>query len=504
MGTIRKQSIISSVVIYIGFGVGLLNTYFFTKEGLFEATEYGLTSIFIAIATMMNALAGMAMPAYVFKFYHYYNDHLPPRNNDMLSWSLLIGTVGFILVTAGGLLFKDLVIRKFGENSPLLLTYYYWIFPLGFGLTMYSILEVYAWNIGKSIFTNFLKEVQWRLFTTVLIVLLLTGAIRNFDLFIKLYAFTYPGIALILFCYLIFTGKVHFTFKISKVSRRYFRKIRSFCLFVYAGTLVFTLSQVFDSIVIASVLQDGLSKAGIFGLSQIMTSVIQAPQRAIIAATIPHLSRAWKDKDRDRLQSIYQRSSINQLIFAMAIFFLVVLNYSEAILTFKLKDVYLMGFNAFIFLGLTKVVDMGSGVNGQIISTSNYWRFELTSGVILLAIMLPLTILLAKRYDIMGPAIANLISITIYNGIRIIFLWRKFRLFPFTKHTLYTIFLATGCYIVCYYLFKGLHGFGGLVARSAAFILIYGGVVIYTKLTPDIIPVIGSIKRRLGLVKNNE
>ena len=76
MSTIRRQSIISSVVIYSGFVVGLLNTYLFTKEGgHFTAEEYGLTTIFIAIATLMMAFATLAMPSYIFKIYHYYNDH---------------------------------------------------------------------------------------------------------------------------------------------------------------------------------------------------------------------------------------------------------------------------------------------------------------------------------------------------------------------------------------------------------------------------------------------
>lgn len=503
MGAIRKQSIISSLVIYFGFVVGLLNTYFFIKEGLFTEDQYGLTSIFMAIATMMMAFAGLAMPSYLFKFYPYYNDNLPPRKNDMITWALLIGIIGFILVVVAGLVLKNLIIRKFGEHSPLLLNYYYWIFPLGFGLTIFSILEAYTWNLGKSILTNFLKEVQWRLLTTILIVLFVTNIIKDFDLFIKLYAFTYPGIALILFLYLVFTKKIHFTFKVSKVSRRYFKKILALCSFVYAGVLIFTISKVFDSIVIASVLDDGLAKAGIFALAQIMTSVIQAPQRGIIAASIPHLSKAWKDKNMALLQKIYQRSSINLLIFSFGIFILIALNYTEAIRTFNLKDAYLLGFSAFIFLGLTTVVELGTGVNAQIIGTSTYWTFELFSGIILLVVMLPLTYILAKQYDIIGPAIANLISITIYNIVRIIFLWKKFKLFPFTVQSAYTLLLAAVCFAICYFLFLNMHGFGGLVLRSLTFIILYVAGVIYFRLSPDTEPVLQSISKRLGFRKND-
>ncbi len=502
MSNIRRQSIISSVVIYIGFAVGLLNTYFFTRQGNFTEAQYGLTTIFIAIAAMMTSIASMGMPSFIFKFYHYYNDNLPPRRNDMITWSLLVSSIGFILVMVAGWILKNLVIQKFGAHSPLLVTYYYWIFPLGLGLTIYSVLEAYTWSLGKPIAANFFKEVQWRLLTTILVVLFITNTIKDFDLFIKLFAFTYPGIAVSLFIYLLFTKKIHFTFKVSKVSRRFFNKILALCTYFYGATLIFTLSQVFDTIVIASVLDNGTAKAGIFGLATIMTSVIQAPQRGIISASISHLSKAWKEKNMALLQKIYQRSSINQLIFAAAIFLLIWMNFSDAINTFGLKPSYLDAGWVFFILGLTKIIDMGTGVNSQIIATSNYWKFELFSGIILIIIILPLTYILAKNYGIIGPAIGSLVSITIYNIIRIIFLWKKFKLFPLTIHSLQTIVLAAACYGICYFAFKEMHGFVGMFVRSLVFIILYATGAIYMKLSPDIYPVMQTIKKRLG-IKNN-
>ncbi|MBL7722360.1 MAG: lipopolysaccharide biosynthesis protein [Chitinophagaceae bacterium] len=499
MSSIRRQSIISSLVIYIGFAVGLVNTYFFTKQGTFTEAEYGLTTIFIAIATMMSAFATMAMPSYIFKFHPYYNDNLPPRKNDMITWALLVSFVGFILVMIAGWSLKHLVIKKFGTNTPQLVSYYYWIFPLGLGLTIYTVLEAYAWSLHKSVLTNFFREVQWRLFTTIIIVLYISGIISDYDLFIKIFAFSYPSIAIALFAYLVITKKIHFTFSVSKVSRRYFKKILALCTFVYGGTLIFTISQVFDTIVIASVLEEGSAKAGIFGLATIVTSIIQAPQRGIISASIPHLSKAWKDKNMDLLQKVYQRSSINLLIFACGIFLLIWLNFTDGIITFGVKPSYLDAAWIFFLLGLTKIIDMGTGVNAQIIGTSTYWRFELISGVILLSVMLPLTYILTKQYGLIGPAIAALVSISVYNIIRIIFLWKKFRLFPLTMQSLYTLLLAGSCYAVCYFAFKEMHGFTGMFVRSIVFIALYATGVISMKLSPDIQPVVLTIKKRLGI-----
>jgi O-antigen/teichoic acid export membrane protein len=499
MSTIRRQSIISSVIIYIGFAVGLLNTYLFTKEGLFTDEQYGLYNAFIAIATMMMAVANLAMPSYIYKFFPYYREHLAPKKNDLLTRALVISVVGFMLVIIAGIAFKGLVIRKYSEHSPEIVSYYNWIFPLGFGFLIYTILEAYTWQLHKSVLTSYLKEVQWRLFTTILIVLFAVGVINNYSLFIKLFAFSFPGIAVILLLYLVFTKRIHFTFGPSKVTKRFSKSILRLTTFIYAGSLIFTLSQVFDSLVITAVLDDALGKLAVYSLAQNVASLIQVPQRGIIAASIAHLSKAWKDKKLATIQRIYQRSSINQLIFAIGVFLLIWLNFTDAVNTFHLKQTYLNAYYVFLLLGATKIVDMGTGVNSQIIGTSTYWRFEMISGIILLSLMLPLNYILTKRYDIIGPGLANLISITIYNLIRILFLWKKFRLFPFTVQSLYSVLIAGLCFAICYFSFLNLHGLIGLVVRSISFCVLFGTAVIYFKLSPDVIPVWNTIKKRVGL-----
>ncbi|NOT51189.1 MAG: lipopolysaccharide biosynthesis protein [Chitinophagaceae bacterium] len=502
MSSIRRQSIISSVVIYIGFAVGLLNTYLFTKEGNFDKAEYGLTTIFIAIAVLMNGLTTLGMPAYITKFFPYYKDHLPPKKNDMLSLALLVSIVGFLVIMTLGIVLKSLVIQKFGANAPLLVTYYYWVFPFGLGLIIFTILEAYTWNLGKPVVTNFFKEVAWRLFITVIIVFFIMGVIKDFDTFIKLFSFTFPAIAIGLLFYLLITKKIHFTFKLSKVTRRYSRKIILLCSFFYGAVLLQALSKVFDSFVIASKLEDGLDKAGIFALATIVTSIMLAPQRGIITASMPRLSRAWKEKDMSMLQKVYQRSSINQLLFACAIFLLIWLNFTDAVITFGLKPDYLDAAPVFFILGISVIIDMGTGVNAQIISTSVFWRFELISGVILIAIMLPLTYILTVQLGIIGPAYGTLISMAIYNSIRIIFLRNKFNLFPLTIQSLYTVLLAAACYGICYFACRDMSGIAGMLVRSIAFILLYGLGAVFMKLSPDIQPVLQAIKKRLRIKTN--
>lgn len=495
MSQIRKQSIISTVFVYAGFFIGFLNTYLFTRDNSsFSTSEYALTNIFIAVGNIMFAFANLGMISTVYKFYPYYNENVAKKKNDLITWALVTSFIGFFFVLMAGIFFKDTVLRKFGGNSPEFVQYYFWVFPFGFSILLFSVLEVFTWNLRKSIFTNFLREVLFRLFTTVLILLLSFKIINSFDTFIKLYAFTYGVVAFVLCVYLIYKRQLHLTFEVSRVTKKFYKKIISFASLIYFGGLVYMVSQFIDTLVIMSVV--GTKAAGIFSLGSVVAGLVQAPQRGAIAASIPVLSKAWKDKDHSKILLIYQRSGINLLIASLGIFLMVWLNYTDAIQTFRLKHEYIESEWIFFFLGMARIVDLGTGVNSQIIGTSSFWRFEFLSGVVLLLLAVPLNYILVKRYGIIGAGYSNLIAFTVYNTIRIIFLERKFNMHPFSIKTLYAVLLALASYFACYYTLGQMHGLWGIVIKSAAFVVLYGGGVIYFNLSPDVLPVLANVKKR--------
>jgi O-antigen/teichoic acid export membrane protein len=390
-----------------------------------------------------------------------------------------------------------LVIRKFGTNSAELVQYYYWIFPFGLGLTIYSVLEAYAWQLKRSVLTNYLRELQFRIFTTVLIVLFLVGVIKNFDVFIKFYSLTYFLIAAILFFLLWQRRELFITFNISRVSKKFFKKIVTLAAFVWSGNLIYNVANVFDTIILAAVLPNGLAFAGIFTLAQNIASLVQAPQRGIISASVAPLAQAWKDKDIIRIRRIYQRSSINMLVFSIGMFALITLNFIDGVETFQLKSTYVQALPVFLFIGLMRILDMGTGLNSQIIGTSTFWRFEFFTGIALLAMALPLNYYLTKSLGVIGPAISNLIAFTIYNAIRCVFLYQKFKMQPFTIKSLYTIVLGGVAYILTYYLFDDKQGFLWICIRSVLFIVVYTTGVIMLKLTPDVEAVLIGLRDRL-------
>ena len=496
MTTIRKQSIISSGVVYLGFGLGAITNIILTRE--FTPDQYGLISgMFLAISMILYSLANVGMPAVVAKFYPYYKDKLSPQKNDMITWALLITLAGFGLVTIAGVVFHGQVVHYYKEKSPAFVSYYYWIFPFALGLTVYTLLENYAWQLKKAVQTNLLREIMFRLITLVLLILYLCGVIRGFGTVIKLYAFNYLLISLILIGYLLWSGQLHPVGKVSIVTRKFFPRMRALALLAWSGGVVYNVACFFAQIIIAAVVPGGLTAVGLFQMAQFAGSLIQAPQRGVAAASIGPLSQAWKDKDRGRISRIYRRSSITQLIFSVGMFVLLLINIRDGIITFGFPRLYLESRLAFIFIGLARIVDLGTGVNGQIIATSTRWRFDFISGLILVGLTLPLNFLLAKYIGMVGPAVADLFTFAVYNGIRCFFLYREFKLQPFTRHSLYTVLLGGAGYLICELAFGNRYGLLWLFVRSVCFLLIYVGAVIALKLSEDIGPVWETIRKRI-------
>ncbi len=167
---------------------------------------------------------------------------------------------------------------------------------------------------------------------------------------------------------------------------------------------------------------------------------------------------------------------------------------------FSLKEAYTSALPVFLFIGLMRILDLGTGLNSQIIATSVFWRFEFFTGIILL-LTLPLNYFLTKTLGVIGPAISNLIAFTIYNFIRCVFLWKKMKMQPFNIKTLYTVLLGIVCYTICYFAFNRFSGIEWIIARSITFITLFGTGVIYLKLSPDVFHVIDVVKNRTRRIR---
>jgi O-antigen/teichoic acid export membrane protein len=498
MSQIRKRSLKATSWIYAGFLIGAINTYFLTHKNWFSTDQNGLTRAMIEVSQLIFAFSTLGVTSFLYKFFPYYQDNVKPRENDMLAIALRVAMIGFIITCAGLYLIEPLIVRKFSANSILLVEYFFWIIPMAFCVLIYNLLEAYSFGFDKGVLTSLLRETVLRLYTLVIIVLKIFGLI-DFHTFIILFSLQNAVIVIILAIHLKQEGKLWLVFKTSRVTKKFRKKIIAILALTFVVIIVNALRTSIDGLVLAA--KQNLGKVGIFGFAAYMVSVLQAPFRSIVAITVPILSRAWKQKDFPEIQRIYQRSSINLLTFSLFIFFLIWLNYNQGIQFFGINPDYLEGKWVFFILGVVAIVELGTGVNGQIIGTSVFWRFELWTSLLLTALIIPLSYTLTVKYGIIGPAVANLVSFSVYNFVRFWFLWKRFNMQPFTSKTLEVMGIALFAYAVCFYAFQHLEGLFGLFIRSGLFMLLYIVGIYLRKITPDLMPIIDNLKKRFGFKK---
>lgn len=493
MSQIRKRSLKAATWIYLGFFIGAINTYLYTHKGWFEPAEYGLTRSLLDIGILVCAFSTMGVTSFIVKFFPYYSDNLEERKNDLLAVAVYVAAIGFLITSLSLFALEPIIIRKFGTTSPLLVEYFYYVIPIAFFVLLYNILEAYSYGFDKGILTSLLKETVLRFFTTLVIILKIFKLI-NFETFIVLFALQYAVIVLILILHLKKENKLWINLRISKVTLKFRKKIFAILAFTFIVIVVSVLRQSIDGLVLAA--KQDLGKVAIFGLSSYLVSAMQAPFRSLVAITLPILSRSWKNKDVREISRIYSRSSINLLTFSLFLFFCVWLNFDNAIISFELNPAYAEGKWVFFILGMVTIIEMGTGVNEQIIGTSIFWRFELWTSMLLTVMIIPLSYTLTVKYGIFGPALANLISFTVYNFVRFWFLWKKFRMQPFSRKTLEVIFISVLCYAIVYYLSKNYTGLIVIFLASLTYALLFSTCVYYRNISPDVKPVIASITKR--------
>jgi O-antigen/teichoic acid export membrane protein len=310
------------------------------------------------------------------------------------------------------------------------------------------------------------------------------------------FVFQYLGAVSILFYILNKEGNFWLHFKRSRVTDKFKKKIVAIMSLTFLVIIVTVLRQSIDTMVLASKIN--LEAVGVFGFAAYLVSILQAPFRSMVAITIPILSSAWKDKKIKDITKIYKRSSINLLTFSLFMFGCIWLNFDAGIELFKINPEYLAGKWVFFVLGIVTIIEMGTGVNGQIIGTSTYWRFELWTSLLLTALIIPLSYFLTVQYGILGPALANLISFSVYNGVRIWFLWNKFNMQPFNLKSLEIIFIAIAAYLLIYLTIGNKGELIYMILSTSLFAVIFISLLYFRNISPDVKPVVQALLKRIS------
>ena len=441
MGIIQKQGVKSSFFIMIGFLIGAVNLLVLFPL-FFSKNDQGLVRAMLDIGATLSVFCTLGTLPVIYKFYPFYNHYLGPKKNELPFITLIINLIGFCILLIIGWQQKDFIIRKLGK-SPSLAQYFNYVYPYTFFLLIFYWLEAFAWGLRKGVYSNFLRETLIRILTTLLII---AFGLKYIDLavFLTLFSLLYVIPSILLLINLIQSQQFSFkSLQISSVTRRLKGKMFSFALFVFAGQFFNLLARTNDTFQI--VVLKGLDDAAIFAIATYVSAILEIPQRSLNSISIPVLASSWKNKDFANIKHIYHKSVSNLLAIGLLLFGLIWLN-TDNLVNFLnwVSNKEAGGYDAIskliFILGLAKLIDLATGVNSQIIGTSNFWKFDFFTNLFYILLSLPLNYYLIKNYNLEGLAYSNLIALCLYNSIRFLFLYKKFKLQPYTyKHGLFLV-----------------------------------------------------------------
>lgn len=499
MGIIQKQGIKSSIFIMIGFVIGAVNLLVLFPM-FFSKNDQGLVRAMIDIGATLSVFCTLGTLPVVYKFFPFYNHYLGPKKNELPFLTLIINLIGFALLMWIGWENKDFIIRKLGK-SPSLASYFNYVYPYTFFLMIFYWLEAFAWGLQKGVFTNFLRETAVRILTTILILGVGLNWL-NLDQFILLFSGIYVIPTLLLIYNLSTSHEWSFrSFKISSVTKRLKWKMLNFALFVFAGQFFNLLARTNDTFMIVGL--RGLSDAGIFAIATYVAAIMEIPQRSLNAISIPVLAKSWKDKDFANIKHVYHKSVSNLLAIGLLLFGLIWLNIENLVaflnwISHKEGGGYEALAPIVFIMGLAKLIDLATGVNGQIIGTSNYWRFDFFTNLFYIVLSIPLNFYLISNYSLIGLAYSNLAALTLYNSVRFLFLYKKFKLQPYTlQHGLFLIISIALMFII--YIIPSTSNFVFNIAiKSSLYLIGFYTLIIWVNPAPELKELVqGFLKNKL-------
>ena len=437
MGVIRKQSIRNSIIFYIGMSIGAINTVLIYPNVFNDQPEHwGLIQLLVAYGLVLSTFTSFGIPKVLLKFFPTYRD-----KSKLLTYSMLIPTIGLFFVSLIYIFFKNEIFILL-KMDPLLQKNFIYVFLLIFCISFYEIFSALSRSYLDAITPVVLNEFFLKTFT--LVILLLHGfKFIDFSTFLILYVSGYLIKLFILFLINIKNKRISISTSLSDLN---YRELFRFGLYVFAGGLSIMIVTRLDMLMIGYLLD--LEQVAFYTLAFYIGNAIAIPGRSVISISVPLISKAWENQDINEIDKIYSKSAINQLIVSGLLFLVVWLSIDEVLSLLPEKFSY--GKWVVFYIGLAQLVNMSCGVNGAIIVNSKYFKYDLYTNLILLLITVTLNFILIPIFGINGAAMATAFSIVFFNLIRLIIIYNKLQIQPFTKKTLITVFILLLVYLICF------------------------------------------------------
>lgn len=439
MGIVLNQSLKNTIITYIGFGIGGINTIYFYPVFL-GATYYALANYILSSANVIMPLFAIGMQNTLVKFYSQYETN--EERSRFLSFTVLFPLAVITPIFLIGFYYFDEIVF-FLSKKNIIVKNYIWLIPF-IGLCMAYFEIFYAWLRVHmhSVFGNFIKEVGLRLFSFFLIVSVYYNWI-TVEGFVYATAFVYFLALLVTMFYAFHIQKPVFQFTIPDNVK----DILVYTFYIILSGSVANLLLDGDKMILNQYMN--IENIAYYSVATYIALVISVPSRAMHQIVYPITAKLMHENKHDEMNILYKKTSINLQVVGGFVMLGIFVNINK--LYELVPDEYAGGILVVFMIGLSKYFDLILGNNNAIIFNTKYYRAVLFLGVLLVFLTIILNMIFIPIYGIIGSAFATLLSITLYSLAKLLFVVKRLDLYPFTKQTLYSIVLTFVLFLAFYF-----------------------------------------------------
>ncbi len=494
MGLVIRQSIITTIISYLGVVIGYINLLYLYPKFL-SPEEVGLFRTIQDAAILLSPFAQFGLASGIFRYYpQFVKDQ--KTAGSFISLMMLLSVVGFGIFFLVFQLFETSILAYFDDNAKEITHFASLVLWLTLILLITSLMEAYSRSLLKTIVPNLLREIVSRLLLSVFVLLYFLGYL-NFQQFIITTTLGYLLCLIILMIYLTKNGDLKFGLEFSVTHRLKLPELLKYSLLSFAGTAGLVIIGKVDSIMVSGLL--GFAANAVYTTAFYMATVIEIPKRALSQVAMPLIARAFEKKELKDIQVIYQKTAINQFIIGALMLIGVWANLDNIFQLIPKNEIYDAGKYVVIIVGFGKLIDMIFGPSSEIIVLSKYYGFNIVLIILLAGSIIFANNLLIPAYGINGAAIGAALALIFFNLIKFIFIWATLKMQPFSLSTLKVLLITVAVVGVNLVLPKVNYILIDIAYRSTIITIIFGALVLFSNASPDGNNLVKKILKTIGI-----
>ncbi|MBA22922.1 MAG: hypothetical protein CMP52_06255 [Flavobacteriales bacterium] len=478
MGIIARQTFYNVLSILFAIALGGANTIVFYPR-VMGPEFHGLVGALLANSNIIQPLFSFGIQFSVIKFHSACKNKRDQDNLLIFSVVLPLFLIIPLILTVYQF---DFILGYFFADESKASDYLFLILSVAISTAYFEIFYSWLRIQKKTVFGNFLKEVYQRVMITVLITFYLVGWL-DFDSFLyNLIVGYYLRLLLIFFYALkVHTPKIHWEFPSNT------KMILRYCSYIFLTGFSASIILDLDKSMIKQFLAP--EYVSFYMVAIFIAAVIDTPSRAMVQIVSPMVAESLNSNNKMRLEELLKKSSLNLLLISGLIFVVINVNLQDI---YKLIEIlntergYIAGLPIILLISITKLFSASLGCLNNIITNSKNYRYLLIFSIASALTAIVLNIQFITTYGFIGAAIATLVVVTVFNILKIILVFYKFKIHPFGIKSAWVLLLIVALYLVFKNVSLDLHPFISVSLKSIIVGILYLGISYLTGLSAEV------------------